>query len=74
MEDLRIAGEDSVFVELPSLIKGYLRLGAVVCGPPALDCEFGTADFFILMDMQKLNSSYLGRLGLSRVKAPHALS
>ncbi len=36
--------------ELPSLIKGYLRIGSLVCGPPALDAEFGTADFFLLLD------------------------
>ncbi len=36
--------------KLPSLIKGYLRIGALVCGPPALDAEFGTADFFLLLD------------------------
>ncbi|NBU99025.1 MAG: GNAT family N-acetyltransferase, partial [Spirochaetia bacterium] len=33
---------------IPPLIKGYLRLGAKICGEPALDLEFGTTDFFIL--------------------------
>jgi putative hemolysin len=33
---------------LPPLFKGYLRLGAKVCGPPAHDREFGTTDFFVL--------------------------
>ena len=32
---------------LPPLIKGYIRLGAKVCGPPALDADFGVADFFV---------------------------
>jgi putative hemolysin len=37
-------------VELPPLFKTYLRHGAKVCGPPALDREFKTVDFFVLFD------------------------
>jgi putative hemolysin len=37
--------EQTVFLKLPSLIRGYLKLGAVVCGPPALDGQFDTGDF-----------------------------
>ena len=37
-----------------SLIKGYLRVGAGVCGPPALDREFGTTDFLVLLDTAPL--------------------
>jgi putative hemolysin len=57
--------EQSLFVKLPSLIKGYLRIGALVCGPPALDEEFGTADFFLLLDFGSLSSDYLRRLHLA---------
>jgi putative hemolysin len=57
--------EQATFLKLPSLIKGYLRLGAVACGPPALDREFGTADFLVLLDIQKLSSEYLRRFGLA---------
>jgi putative hemolysin len=38
--------------KVPPLLRGYLRLGAVVCGPPALDSAFGTADFLILLDLE----------------------
>jgi len=41
-----------------------LRLGAVICGPPALDREFGTVDFLMLLDMRKLSSDYLSRIGV----------
>ncbi len=42
-------GDDtSTFRKLPPLFKGYLRLGAKVCGPPAYDRQFGTTDFFVL--------------------------
>ncbi len=45
-------------VEIPPLIKGYLRLGAMICGEPAWDPDFNTADFMILLPMQKLNQRY----------------
>ena len=38
-----------VFRSLPPLFRGYLRLGAKVCGPPAYDRPFGTTDFFVLV-------------------------
>jgi putative hemolysin len=44
---------------LPPLIKGYVRLGAQVCGPPAHDPDFGVADFFVLLDLQKIDERYL---------------
>lgn len=40
--------------ELPPLFQSYLNLGAEVCGPPALDDEFGTVDFFVLLDLERL--------------------
>lgn len=44
---------------VPPLLKGYLRLGAVVCGPAALDVEFGTADFLVLLDLEAADPRYL---------------
>lgn len=43
---------------VPPLLKGYLRLGAYVCGEPAWDPEFNTADLFILLPMSRLSSRY----------------
>ena len=40
--------------EVPALIKGYLACNAKVLGPPALDEDFGTADFPMLLCMQDL--------------------
>jgi putative hemolysin len=65
-------GEAALFQKLPSLIKGYLRIGALVCGPPALDGEFGTADFLLLLDFGGLKPEYLKRLGLVDVKGDEA--
>ncbi len=64
--------EQALFQRLPSLIKGYLRIGALVCGPPALDREFGTADFFLLLDFGSLKDEYLKRLGLAEVRVNDA--
>lgn len=44
--------------ELPPLIKGYLRAGAYVCGDPAWDPDFNTADLPILMPMSRLAARY----------------
>jgi len=72
VSDLPISDEQTLFQKLPSLIKGYLRIGAVVCGAPALDKEFGTADFFLLLDFGTLKEEYLKRLGLGDVKVSDA--
>lgn len=71
-DDIEITDEAALFQKLPSLIKAYLRIGALVCGPPALDREFGTADFFLLLDFSALKEEYLKRLGLSDLKAGDA--
>ncbi|TKG73620.1 GNAT family N-acetyltransferase [Prauserella endophytica] len=44
---------------LPPLLRGYLRLGAWVCGPPAHDPEFGVADFFVLLPLDRVDERYL---------------
>ncbi|GAA4181513.1 GNAT family N-acetyltransferase [Streptosporangium oxazolinicum] len=44
---------------LPPLLRGYMRLGAWVCGPPAHDLDFGTADFFVLLSMAEADPRYL---------------
>ena len=36
------------------LLRAYLAIGARICGPPALDREFGTIDFLTLLDLHSL--------------------
>lgn len=38
----------------PRLLRTYLTVGAKICGPPALDREFGTIDFLTLIDLAAL--------------------
>jgi putative hemolysin len=70
--NVAVDDSDEVFARLPSLIKGYLRLGSHVCGPPALDLEFGTTDLFLLLDIQRISGDYLKRFGLSASDVGHA--
>ncbi|HEX5338188.1 MAG TPA: GNAT family N-acyltransferase [Gallionella sp.] len=43
---------------IPPLLKGYLRLGAYICGEPAWDTTFNTADLMILLPMSRMSSRY----------------
>ncbi len=44
--------------QTPPLLKGYLRSGAWVCGEPAWDPDFHSADLFMLLPLVKLDSRY----------------
>lgn len=44
--------------EEPPLIKGYLRAGAWICGAPAWDPDFNTADLPVMMPMSRLDPKY----------------
>ena len=44
---------------VPPLLRGYLRLGAWVCGPPAHDPEFGVADLLVLLPLDRVDPRYL---------------
>ena len=41
-----------------SLIKSYLKMGALVCGEPAINKPFDSVVFFMLLDFEKFNSAY----------------
>jgi putative hemolysin len=47
---------------VPPLMRGYLRLGAQVCGEPAHDPDFGVGDFPALLDKRHADTRYLRRL------------
>jgi putative hemolysin len=48
----------SLEVEPPALIKGYLRLGAKICGNPAWDPDFNTADFLTMLRLDDIHPRY----------------
>jgi putative hemolysin len=47
---------------IPPLMRGYLRLGARICGEPAYDADFGVGDFPALLDKRQADTRYLRRL------------
>lgn len=53
--DIDVAADD---VTLPMLFELYLRMGARVCSPPMYDAEFGTMDFFVILDICQIPPRY----------------
>ncbi len=45
-------------VSCPALIKGYLRLGAYICGEPAWDPDFNSADMLVMLPLSRMNRRY----------------
>lgn len=43
---------------IPPLLKGYLGMGAWVCGEPAVDPEFNCADLPILLSLDRLDARF----------------
>jgi putative hemolysin len=48
----------------PKLLRTYLSLGAKICGPPAIDREFGTIDFLTLLDLHTLTGTAKAHFGV----------
>jgi putative hemolysin len=53
----------------PPLIKGYLRLGARICGEPAWDPDFNTADFLVWLALEELEPRYARHFNLLAAQA-----
>lgn len=51
---------------VPPLIKGYMKLGAKVCGEPAWDPDFNAADFPVLLKMDSMDERYRRHFGLDQ--------
>jgi putative hemolysin len=45
--------------KIPPLLRGYLRLGAWIGGEPAFDPDFDCADFYVLLDVTRIDARYL---------------
>lgn len=44
----------------PALLKGYLRLGAYICGEPHWDPDFNSADLLVMLPMSRMSRRYAG--------------
>ncbi|HEY7986826.1 MAG TPA: GNAT family N-acyltransferase [Methylophilaceae bacterium] len=50
--------QQDVMTACPPLLKGYLRLGAYICGDPHWDADFNTADFLVMLPISRMNPRY----------------
>jgi putative hemolysin len=57
-ENVKIENPRKIFHDLPPLIKGYLRLGVLVCGLPAINPDLDSVVIFVLLDTEKIPSAY----------------
>jgi|SRR5579871_86452 len=56
------AAADGDEAKVPKLLRAYLSVGAQICGPPALDAQFGTIDFLTLLDLGRMPKGFFSRL------------
>ncbi len=54
--------ESDRLLQMPALIKAYLRMGARLLGEPHYDPDFGCADFPVLVDMWAMDRRLLHRV------------
>jgi putative hemolysin len=64
---LATAARDTVHI--PRLLSAYLTLGAMICGPPAIDREFRTIDFLTWLDVESPQLVAVQRRGRGRFTA-----
>jgi len=43
---------------VPTLVRSYIRAGAVIVGDPAVDFDFNCGDLFVVLDISKMSSLY----------------
>ncbi len=53
--------------QVPALLKGYMRSGAWICGEPAWDPDFESADLFLLLPLANLDNRYARHYGVNGV-------
>jgi putative hemolysin len=57
LPNIQLTGADAK-VEIPPLIKAYLRMGMRLCGAPAWDADFNVADLFIMLPTAAMTRRY----------------
>ncbi|GGC02272.1 GNAT family N-acetyltransferase [Pseudoduganella buxea] len=55
--------------QVPPLLKGYLRSGAWICGEPAWDPDFDSADLFVLLPLANMDARYARHYGVEELAA-----
>jgi putative hemolysin len=57
--------EEGLPARTPPLIKGYFKAGAHICGDPAWDPDFNSADFPVFLDVEQMDARYRRHLGVA---------
>lgn len=57
------AGNRSVLAVLPPLLKGYLRLGAMIGDGAVVDLQFGTTDVLVVLPVERIEPRYISYFG-----------
>jgi putative hemolysin len=57
-QDAEIKNPKEILRKLPPLVRGYLNVGVLVCGLPAVNPDFGSVVIFILLDIEKMPPAY----------------
>ncbi|MDD4000170.1 MAG: hypothetical protein PHX62_04665, partial [Bacilli bacterium] len=58
LEDL---DQEIARIEMPALIRGYIKLGATFGNGAYIDFDFNSIDVFTLIDMETINRRYLDK-------------
>jgi len=56
--------DDDLPAQTPPLIRGYLKVGGRICGEPAWDPDFNTADFPVFLDIEDMDPRYRRHFGM----------
>lgn len=64
LEAEKEASGDDVTGLIPPLFQSYLRMGAKICGEPALDRDFYCIDFLTLIRVEELNPTLREKYGI----------
>ena len=48
---------------MPPLVKGYLRVGALVSDEAVVDTAFGTTDVLVILPVKQINGRYINHYG-----------
>lgn len=60
----RLEHDAGLPARMPPLIKGYLNVGGRICGEPAWDPDFNTADFPVFLDIHAMAPRYRRHFGM----------
>lgn len=65
-QTLNQAQERAAFIQLPALLKSYLKIGAYVAKDAVIDKQFNTIDVLVMLPIANIDKKYFSRFGPPR--------